>query len=346
MKKFLLLALALTGFLIQSCKSQYELLLESNDADSKFEAAMELYGNRKYNKAAAMFESLSMLTKGTERDDTVLFYWGQSNYNAKDYYTAESNFDQLIQNYPRSGFTESGRFLRIDCLFRETLRYELDQAPTNRALQEIADYVREFPETRYLASCKKMVDELTERIDRKAYEGAKLYYSLDDYLAAHVALKNVLKSNADNRYREDILYYTAMSSYKYALNSVQSKQHERYLTFADDYFNFISEIPESAYRKELDAIYKRAQKAIGKDVGKVSETSEKQFARERAELLKRATDDKSIDFKSLAAKSDEMAPQRKEKLWDRIMKEAKQKKREKIDREVAEGKDINEKRKK
>ena len=60
------------------------------------------------------------------------------------------------------------------------------------------------------------------------------------------------------------LYFTAMSSYKYALNSIPSKQRERYMTFVDDYFNLISEFPENEHRKELDGLYARAQKYISK----------------------------------------------------------------------------------
>ena len=69
---------------MSSCKSQYELLLNTNDADAKYKAAFEYFNNKRYNKAAALFESLSALTDGTERDDTVRYYWGLSNYNFKD----------------------------------------------------------------------------------------------------------------------------------------------------------------------------------------------------------------------------------------------------------------------
>jgi outer membrane protein assembly factor BamD len=78
-------------------------------------------------------------------------------------------------------------------------------------------------------------------------------------------LKNVLKENADNRYREEVLYYTALSAYKYASMSVPEKQRERYLTFVDDYFNVVSEYPESQYRKELDGLYAKVQKILKKD---------------------------------------------------------------------------------
>ena len=121
-----------------SCKSQYEILLNSNDADAKYEAAFQYFNDRKFSKAASLFESLSVLTDGTERDDTVRYYWGLSNYKFKDYYTAETNFDQFITSYPRSPFTSEARYLRLDCLYRQTLRYELDQTPTYKAINEIS----------------------------------------------------------------------------------------------------------------------------------------------------------------------------------------------------------------
>ena len=98
-----------------------------------------------------------------------------------------------------------------------------------------------------------------ERLERKSLESAKIYYTMEDYQAARYALKNVLKENADNRYREDVLYYTALASYKYALNSVKDKQKERYLDFIDDYYNFISEYPDSKHKKELDGLYAKVE---------------------------------------------------------------------------------------
>ena len=82
---------------------------------------------------------------------------------------------------------------------------------------------------------------------------------MEDYKAARVAFKNVLKEDADNIYREDILYYAAMASYKYADLSVRHKQKERFLVFVDDYLNFIGEYPESPYRKELDSLYAKVK---------------------------------------------------------------------------------------
>lgn len=266
MNHYIKLAFAMAATIVAtiSCKSQFEALMNSNDVDAKYAAAFDYYNNRKYNKAASLFESLSVLTDGTERDDTVRFYWGMSNYKYKDYYTAETNFQRFVDSYPRSPFTPEARYLRIDCLYRSTLRYELDQTPTYTAIAAISEYVSEYPENAHMDECRDMLADLNERLDRKAFEGARLYYKMEDYLASHVAFKNILKDDSENIYREEILYYMSMSSYKYALLSVQVKQKERYMTFADDYLNFVSEYPDSEHRKELDGLYRKVQKILGK----------------------------------------------------------------------------------
>jgi outer membrane protein assembly factor BamD len=259
-------AAALLLMVAFACKSQYEALLASNDVDAKYQAAMELYNNQKFTKAAQLFESMAILTSGTSRDDTVQFYWGMSNYRNKDFYTAESNFARFVENFPRSPFTADAEFYRLDCMYRATYRWELDQLPTRSCMASISEYMREHPDDDvHMQACQAMMTDLQDRLDRKDFEAGRQYYTMEDYPAARVKLRNVLKTNADNNYREDVLYYTAMASYHYARLSVWQKQRERYLTFVDDYLNFVGEYPESHYRKELDNHYRRVQKILGKD---------------------------------------------------------------------------------
>jgi len=261
-----LMLVAICAASLISCKTQYELLLEGTDFEGKYSAAFDLFNQGKYTKAAQLFESLSSTSGNLPQDDTVHYYWGLSNYLFKDYFTAETNFTNFVLNYPLSAFAEDARYYRIDCLFRETLRYELDQKPTKTAISAMTEYIKDYPDSPYRSECERMLAELEQRLDRKAYENARLYYKMEDYKAATVALKNVLKDDSDNFYREDVLYHIAMSSYKYAALSVDNKQKERYLVFLDDYLNFVGEYPESSYRRELDGLYKRVQSYLGRGV--------------------------------------------------------------------------------
>lgn len=257
MKSFSIAAVVagIVFFSVCSCRSKYDLLLQSSDNETKYAAAFDYFNKGKYSRAAALFESLATFSSGTERDDTINFYWGLSNYSNQDYATAESNFNHFLSVFPRSVFSEQAEFLKVDCMYRSTLRYELDQTPTYAAITVISEYIVQHPSGVNSAMCQHMLEDLEERLDRKAFENAKIYYTMEDYKASRVALKNVLKDDSENVFREQILYYAAMSSYKYANMSVPSKKKERFLVFVDDYLNFVGEYPGSPYRKELDALY-------------------------------------------------------------------------------------------
>ncbi|MBQ1279617.1 MAG: outer membrane protein assembly factor BamD [Bacteroidales bacterium] len=245
-----------------SCKTQYDMILEGNDIPAKYKMAFELFEKEKYTKAASMFESMKMGVRGTSMEDTVQFYTAYSYYMWGDVYTAEQGFNSFVGMFPLSPFTQRARFLYVDCLYEQTYRYELDQTPTYKALDAIYEFIRDYPDDANVANCRSMSEDLEERLDRKAYEAAKLYYTIEDYRAATYALKLVIKEDADNIYREDIMYYVVLSSYKYALNSVFEKQRERYMDFADEYFTFVTEFPESSYRRELDALSNKVNKIL------------------------------------------------------------------------------------
>ena len=138
----------------------------------------------------------------------------------------------------------------------------MDRETLDAMWTAIGEYLMEHPSGINSTVARHMLQELDARLDKKEFENARIWYTMEDYLAARVALKNVLKDNSDNIYREDILYYSAMASYKYADMSIPAKQKERFLTFVDDYLNFIGEYPESSHRKELDNLYGKVKDKI------------------------------------------------------------------------------------
>ena len=205
MRSRILIAALAAIALLSSCKTQYDAILYGSDTAAKYKMAFELFEAKKYAKAAETFENLSTYTRGTAQDDTVQFYWGLSNYRYGDYVTAESNLNQFITTFPMSVFTEEAKFLRLDCLYHGTYRYELDPMPTYKALSEMNVFQIENPNSQYHERVDKMIDNLKDR------------------------------------------------------------QRERYLVFVDDYFNLISEYPESKYAKELESLYTKVQKYLKKD---------------------------------------------------------------------------------
>ena len=85
-----------------------------------------------------------------------------------------------------------------------------------------------------------------------------IYYKTENYHAASVTLKNILKEYPDIESREEILYYVVKSNYKLAKNSVNSKKVERFEETMKSYTKFVDNFPQSKKISELESIYKNA----------------------------------------------------------------------------------------
>ena len=68
-KKILFLALVLAA--AASCRSQFDMILNSNDVDSKYTAAFDYFNRGKFEKASKLCESLTVQAKGFPKVDTV-----------------------------------------------------------------------------------------------------------------------------------------------------------------------------------------------------------------------------------------------------------------------------------
>ena len=255
--------LFVAAFLLSSCAGQYDKLLKSEDYELKYTKAKEYYDLKKYSKAAGLLENQTRVYfRGSPKEDSVLFLLAKSYFEDKDMYSASESFDQFRNTFPRSPFTEEANMLRIVCLYEQTWRYELNQKPTLVALAAIEEFRYMYPRSAFVEETKKMEEDLTQRLEEKDYEAAKLYYAMEDYRSANTTLKLALKNRPDTRYREEILYLLVISSYKYADNSMLIRQKDRFQTMLDEYYNFISEFPESKHRADADKMYASATAKI------------------------------------------------------------------------------------
>jgi len=62
--------------------------------------------------------------------------------------------------------------------------------------------------------------------------------------------------------REDLSFLIVRAKYKMAVESVLEKQEERYRDVVDEYYAFKNEFPESKYIKDVEKMFKAANKNI------------------------------------------------------------------------------------
>jgi len=247
----------LVGFclLLASCSSTYDKLLKGTDYEAKYKAAHEYYALGKYGRAATLFEKAAVFYRAMPQEDTLKFFLAKSCYNDKDVYSSEYYFREFFTNFPRSPFAEEANYLYIASLHKQTFRYELDQTPSYRTLTAITDFSFTYPRSQYMEECHKIREDLTQRLDEKQFEAAKLYYTIGEYRSAITAFRTSLKDFPESRYKEEIRYLLVVSTYEYADRSYRHRQKDRYQAVVDEYYNFVSEFPESNYRKDVERMH-------------------------------------------------------------------------------------------
>ena len=82
-----------------------------------------------------------------------------------------------------------------------------------------------------------------------------LYYDLEKYKSAVVAINNSLQDYHDTKYREEMIFLKLKASFLLAKNSIRTKQRERYQDTVDEYYTFIDEFPDSKFAREAERIY-------------------------------------------------------------------------------------------
>ncbi len=262
MNKFKLITVVVIAATVLAGCSGYEKILKSKDNELKYSKALFYYNKGDFYRASLLLEQILPIYRGTNRADTVNYYYAYSQYGQGDYLLASSYFDSFRKNYPKSGFTEKAEYLYAYCFYMTSPRYELDQDNTNLAIEAFQEFISKYPNSKKVVEAKKLVEELYQKLEEKEFKGAWLYYHMEDYKAAIVALQNSLKDYPNSKYREEEVFLILKSAYTYAENSVKQKQKERYQSAVDYYYNFIAEFPNSTYLKEAQKMYDEASKVL------------------------------------------------------------------------------------
>ncbi|MDR0724798.1 MAG: outer membrane protein assembly factor BamD [Prevotellaceae bacterium] len=246
--------LILISFALSGC-SGFNKILKNPDPEKRYNAGLEFYKKKKYSKSTPLFESLNAVYNGQSRDDTISFYIAKGYYIMSDYYSAESSLEKFTRVYGRSNFAEEAYYLRAVNLYRMSSRASLDQRNTIDAITAFDVFNTKFPDSEWNSKDKDYLDELKRRLEEKSYMAAKLYYQIEDYKSAIVALRNSIRDFPSSKHNEEQSFLMLKASYIYAKKSVRRMQPERYIAAIDEYYNFISEYPDSEYRAEAKVMY-------------------------------------------------------------------------------------------
>jgi len=248
-------------FVTFGCKN-YQKVLKGTNNELKYETAVDLYENGDFNKALQFFDLLRAVYRGTNKGEMLTYYTANSYFQTKRYTVASYYYKQYSQMYPRGEKAEESLFLSAYCNYLSSPRPSLDQSSTYLALEELQIFIDMYPKSSRVKEANKLMDDLRQKLEDKAYRISKLYYRMEDYQAAITSFENILDEYPDTDYQEEILYYITKAYYDYAEKSIYSKKMERFEKTVEAYNNLIYLYPESNFIKDVDQINEDARKQL------------------------------------------------------------------------------------
>ena len=251
MKKFLYIVLITAT--LASC-SEYQKALKSEDTKVKYELAERFFKEGKYKKATRLFEQIVPKYRGKPQGERVTYLYAKSLFETKFYFTSAYQFERFVKSYPKSDSLQTASFYEAKSYYMESPRYSVDQTETIKAVNKLQSFINNYPDSKHLPEANVMVEELTTKIEKKAYEIAKQYNTISDYKSSIKATENFLSDYPGTAFREDAMFLKLDASYNLATKSFITLMEDRYNEAASTYRTLVKFYPESKYREEADEI--------------------------------------------------------------------------------------------
>jgi outer membrane protein assembly factor BamD len=255
--RYLSLILAISIVTLAGC-NQYARLLKKGTVEEKYAAAVKYYNKKDYVRATPLLEELLGNFKMKKEAPEIYMMYSYSHFYQREYTLAGYHFKNFVETYIYSPRKEEAAFMYSSCEFNKSMPYDLDQSNTKSAISTIQVFINQYPESKYMDNCNLMMDRLRGRLHKKAYETALLYYHIEDYKAAMVALTVAVSDFPDIPWKDEMTFLTFKSAYLYAKKSVTSVQKERYLNAEMFYKEYMDEFGRGgAYIEDAEKYYKK-----------------------------------------------------------------------------------------
>ena len=236
-----------------ACK--FNKIRKSTDLKEKYDAAIAYYEKEDYYKASLILEEIIPLIKGTKESEIAQFYYAYCQYHLNQLSLSAYYFQRFYQTFRASPRVEEARYMQVKSLYEDSPPYNLDQTNTYDAISATQSFLNAYPNSRYFEECNVIIKELRVKLEKKAYEIARLYYKITNYRSAVISFMNFQKSFPDSDFNEEVAYFKLDAQYKYAAQSTQRRKKER-LNEAITYYEYLLDnYPESKFIKQAQKIY-------------------------------------------------------------------------------------------
>jgi len=160
---------------------------------------------QEYADANKRFEEVDRQHPYSEWARKALLMSAYASYQAKEYDDCISSAKRYIALHPGTPDAAYAQFLIGVSNFDRIPDVSRDQARTEKALAELEELVRKFPDTEYAASARRKIDVLRDQLAGKEMQIGRYYIEQRNYTGAINRFKVVVTQYQTTRHVEEAL---------------------------------------------------------------------------------------------------------------------------------------------
>jgi len=249
--------------LISTSCSKFRKIEKSQDWRVKYEAGLNYYAKKDYYRASVLFEQILPIVRGLPEGEKVQFSLAYCQFYDKLYLLASEQFRTFYETYGRSTMAEEARYMFAYSLFKSSPNANLDQSSSIEAMAAMQEFLNRYPNSQFRDQAIGVIIDTQNKLEKKGFDNAYQYYRMRSYKAAVVALNNFNNNFPDSDYIEESSYLIIVSEYRLALQSIYSKQQERYKAVVEHYKEFVDKYPQSKFLREAEKLYADSLEKLG-----------------------------------------------------------------------------------
>lgn len=239
--RILLLTTIAALMLLGACTTTQTFLT----TDEKLAKADQLYGARKYARAAELYGEV-YFERVSASSPYALLRQADCLFRINKFSEARIAYQEFISTYSTHQDLNTAYFRTALCLFEESLPAQYDQTETQHAIDAFKKFIEKYPNDARYSEALDYIRQAQYKLLEKKYLNGYIYYKMKDYSSALMYFKEITDlGNSDSLDRQS-LYYTALLFHKQKLGD---KAQEAYNSLVARY-------PGSKESKKLARLFK------------------------------------------------------------------------------------------
>jgi outer membrane protein assembly factor BamD len=248
--------------LLSACNKEYQRVQKSKDTELKYNFAMKMFEEGRYNRAIQIFEEIQPFMRGRENFPNMMYAMAQAYYRNRDFFMAGTVYKNYARLFPNSERAEEAFFMAAYCMMLDVPYYKLDQTSAHDAIRQFQLFINYYSASPKVQEANEHIDAMRLQLARKAFALANNYYRRSLYLSASISFNNVMRDFPETAFREEAMFMNVKSLFYYAHHSIRDRQVERFTNTVDAFEQLQRSYPESLYLDQLRTYITRANRFI------------------------------------------------------------------------------------